>query len=192
MSLRYALLALLTAQPLTGYDAAKHFRSTVGHIWHAPDSQIYPELRRMADEGLVKTQEVPWGPNSTKTQYAVTKKGTTAFRAWMNTPLEYGPVRDQAYMQAGYFEWADEEQVRVQLRNHIAYYEEQVQLWTAVRATIVDGSAPLIAARLEAAPPDEHERIIAFKAFAYDGLIRRGKGEIAWARSGLKLLERLR
>ena len=51
VSLRSALLALLSSGPLTGYDVVKQFSSSVGHVWHAPDSQIYPELRKMHAEG---------------------------------------------------------------------------------------------------------------------------------------------
>jgi PadR family transcriptional regulator, regulatory protein AphA len=40
MSLRNALLALLVVEPMTGYDLAKRFGSSVGNVWHAPDSQI--------------------------------------------------------------------------------------------------------------------------------------------------------
>jgi len=58
MSLRHALLALVSGGPLTGYDAVKHFRSSVGHLWHAPDSQIYPELRRMQAEGELSDEEL--------------------------------------------------------------------------------------------------------------------------------------
>ena len=54
MSLRHALLALLSAHPMTGYDVAKRFDGSVGFMWQAPHSQIYPELRRMEDAGLVK------------------------------------------------------------------------------------------------------------------------------------------
>ena len=42
MSLRYALLAILRVGPLSGYDLQKQFTQSVGHVWHAPDSQIYP------------------------------------------------------------------------------------------------------------------------------------------------------
>jgi PadR family transcriptional regulator AphA len=54
MSLRYALLALLRVGPLSGYDLQKQFSLSVGHVWHAPDSQIYPELRKMEAAGLVE------------------------------------------------------------------------------------------------------------------------------------------
>ena len=47
MSLRYALLAILRVGPLSGYDLQKQFHQSVGHVWHAPDSQIYPELRKI-------------------------------------------------------------------------------------------------------------------------------------------------
>ena len=57
MSLRYALLALLRVGPQSGYDLQKQFSLSVGHVWHAPDSQIYPELRKMESEGLVEGED---------------------------------------------------------------------------------------------------------------------------------------
>ena len=61
MSLRYALLAVLTARPMTGYDLARTFHASVGHVWNAPNSQIYPELHRMENDGLIAGEDVPWG-----------------------------------------------------------------------------------------------------------------------------------
>ncbi|OSM42739.1 PadR family transcriptional regulator [Nesterenkonia sp. PF2B19] len=191
MSLRAALLALLTAEPLTGYEAAKRFDSSVGHVWNAPDSQIYPELRRMEKEGLVDGVQVPWGPNSTKTRYYITEDGERAFRDWMDTPLDYGPLRDAAHMQAAYFEWADAERTRDHLRRHIAFYSGMLDRWRAAREEILDHSQRTIAARLEKFPPESHERIVAYKAFAYEGLIARGEAEAAWARRGLELIDSL-
>ncbi|HXR45767.1 MAG TPA: PadR family transcriptional regulator, partial [Pseudolysinimonas sp.] len=96
MSLRYALLALLTARSMTGYDLAKSFHSSVGHVWHAPDSQIYPELRRMEGEGLLEGTSTQRGTRS-KTEYSITPEGIAAFRSWMAEPLSYAPERDPAH-----------------------------------------------------------------------------------------------
>ncbi len=191
MSLRHALLAMLTAEPITGYDAAKRFEASVGHVWHAPDSQIYPELRRMEKDGLVVGEQVRWGPRSTKTQYSITDEGVAALREWMNSSLDYQPVRDPVHMQAAYYEWADPDRARDHLRRHIAHYREQVDRWTAMRESIVDATHPSIAKRLEKFPAEDHERIIAYKAFAYEGLIDRGLSEIAWAEKGLDLIDKL-
>ena len=80
MNLRFAILATLSAGPRTGYDLTQRFDSTVGHIWHAPHSQIYPELRRMEQAGLVAADEVPRGPRGTKRRYRLTEDGLRELR----------------------------------------------------------------------------------------------------------------
>ena len=190
MSLRHALLAVLTAQPMTGYDAAKAFHSSVGHVWHAPDSQIYPALRAMESEGWVAGTAVPWGTNSTKTEYSITESGLSEFRRWMSEPLNYQPQRDPAHLRAAYFEWADPATVSAQLRAHIKHFEDQRTQWQLQLKQILNLSHPLVARRIELYPADA-ERLVAYKAFSYEGLIAIATTEINWATSGLRLVERL-
>ncbi len=191
MSLRYALLALLTAQPMTGYDLAKAFHVSVGHVWHAPDSQIYPELKRMHADGLVDAESVPWGAASTKTRYAITDAGVAAFSRWMDDPVEYARERDPLHLRAAYFEWADPDSARARLRDHIAHYEQQRAQWQAQLDAIRDRTHPILAARLRADERHDADAIVAFKEFTYEGFIERADHEIAWARRGLALLDGL-
>ena len=86
MSLRYALLAILRVGPLSGYDLAKQFAQSVGHVWHAPDSQIYPELRKMEAEGLVEGEQQARGERGHRRLYHVTPAGDAAFTTWMAAP----------------------------------------------------------------------------------------------------------
>ena len=79
MSLRYALLALLRVGPMSGYDLQKQFSQSVGHVWYAPDSQIYPELRRMEADGLVEAEEQPRGERATRRLYHATDAGDRKF-----------------------------------------------------------------------------------------------------------------
>ena len=75
---------------MTGYDLAKAFHSSVGYVWHAPNSsQIYPELRKMEGDRLIVGETATWGTRGTKTRYEVTPAGIQAFREWMATPMEY-------------------------------------------------------------------------------------------------------
>ncbi|MGW6655539.1 PadR family transcriptional regulator [Rhodococcus sp. NPDC055024] len=191
MSLRYALLALLTAEPLTGYDAAKRFSGSVGHVWHAPDSQIYPELRRMEQHGLVEGKLVPWGPKSTKKQYSITDEGIEAFREWMRTPIEYAPARNVHHLQAAYFEWTDSDQARAHLRHHIEYHTAQLAQWKVILGSVLDRTNATMIKRIEKYSSDEHERIVAFKAFAYEGMISLAQAEIDWALKGLDLIDEM-
>ena len=190
MSLRYALLALLTAQPMTGYDLAKSFHSSVGHVWHAPDSQIYPELRRMEAEGLLTGESSPRGTR-TKTEYAITEAGIAALRAWMAEPLAYAPERDPAHLRAAYFEWTDAEHATQHLKAHREHFRDMRRQWQGQLDSIRDHTHPIVKQRMIVFPQSEWERIVRFKAFAYEGLVARADQEIRWAEQGLRLIKEL-
>ncbi|MBN9196079.1 MAG: PadR family transcriptional regulator, partial [Microbacterium sp.] len=104
MSLRYALLAILRVGPLSGYDLQKQFSQSVGHVWHAPDSQIYPELRKMETLGLIEGEEQTRGARGTRRVYHVTEAGDASYREWMQSPIDYLRVRDPAHLRAAYLE----------------------------------------------------------------------------------------
>ncbi|TFD86201.1 PadR family transcriptional regulator [Cryobacterium serini] len=191
MSLRHALLALLTVEPMTGYDLSKAFQASVSHVWHAPDSQIYPELRRMEADGLLIGAEVPWGPRGKKREYHVTTAGLDAFRAWMNEPLSYTRERDPAHLKAAYLEWAEPDAARAALHAHIANFDEQRVEWLEKVREIDTGTSAMLEKRLVHAPASEHASIRAYKRYTYEGLIARAEHEIQWAERGLALIDEL-
>ncbi|MFH8805400.1 PadR family transcriptional regulator [Streptomyces sp. NPDC017936] len=191
MSLRYALIALLTGRPMTGYDISKSFSRSVAHVWHAPDSQIYPELKRMERDGLLAAVEVPWGTKGKKKEYHVTDAGLADFRMWVESPLQPQRQRDPAYLKAAYFEFADPASVREQLRQHQTYWEEQLGMLEATRATLLDHTHVTLAARLAKLSEREGERAVRFKVYAYDGLIARVRTELAWIADGFALLDEI-
>jgi len=191
MSLRHALLSLLTVEPMTGYDLYKVFESSVGHVWHAPDSQIYPELKRMESEGLVTGEDIPWGQRGKKRQYTITEEGVAHFRGWISTPLEYARTRDPAHLKAAYLEWADPEAAREQMRGHIAHHQALLRQWQERIYELEHDTNPMLTKRLKITPPEKHEATIAYKHFTYEGLIARAEAEIRWATRGLELIDRL-
>lgn len=191
MSLRYALLALLRVGPLSGYELQKQFAMSVGHVWHAPDSQIYPELRKMEAEGLIEGEEQPRGQRATRRVYHVTDAGNRAFLDWMQTPLEYARVRDPAHLRAAYLEAASPAAAREFFRGHIAQWEAELAQWEGELVRIAQTANPMLVRRLAVTEPEDRERTIAFKRFTYEGLVERARIEIAWARRGLQLIDEL-
>ncbi|MBA3280468.1 MAG: PadR family transcriptional regulator [Geodermatophilaceae bacterium] len=81
----YAVLGLLTfGRELSGYELKQWADSTLRFYWTAPAmSQIYTELKRLAERGLVLAREVDGGPSRTTTRYRVSAKGTRALRRWL-------------------------------------------------------------------------------------------------------------
>jgi DNA-binding PadR family transcriptional regulator len=89
MSLRHALLGMLATRPGTGYDLTQRFEQSLGNAWHASHSQIYPELARLTDAGLVEV--VGEGARRSRT-YGLTPAGHEEIRRWL---LESEPNRAQ-------------------------------------------------------------------------------------------------
>ena len=50
MSLRHAMLGLLTLAPSNGYELTRRFDQSLRNAWHASHSQIYPELAKLEQE----------------------------------------------------------------------------------------------------------------------------------------------
>lgn len=191
MSLRYAILALLAVQPMTGYDLRRRFASSVGHVWHAPDSQIYPELKKMEHAGLLSSTSVVRGEHGSKRWYRITDDGTAEFRRWMNEPVVYRRVRDPAHLKASYLEWAEPDAARAMFRAHIEHFTGELEQWLQQAREIDGGASEMLSSRLEVTPANRRARTIAFKKHTYAGLIARAEQEISWAREGLALVDAL-
>lgn len=82
MSLRYALLGLLSAKPASGYDLLGRFKESLANVWPATQSQIYTELTKLADDGLIAVSDE--GPRGRK-EYTITEVGHEKLRTWMET-----------------------------------------------------------------------------------------------------------
>jgi len=191
MSLRFALLAVLSAEPMTGYDLMRFFDDSVAFIWHAPHTNIYPELRRMEAEGLLEAEELPRGQRGTKRLYRITEPGLEFLREQTQRVTEPTRERDPYRLQAAYFEWATPATVREQLRVHLEHFTRWRTAWEEHIEQLHAHRVRLLRERLDHAPEEEHEAIVAFKVFAYRGMAERARMEIEWARVGLELVDRL-
>jgi PadR family transcriptional regulator, regulatory protein AphA len=118
MSLRYALLGALADQPRTGYALLKHFEQSLAYAWPASHSQIYPELARLLDEGLI--EQTGSGARNSKT-YALTDAGLEAIRHWLRSTTPERRVRNDAALRT-FFLWVLEpEEAVAQLEREREY-----------------------------------------------------------------------
>jgi DNA-binding PadR family transcriptional regulator len=191
LSLRHALLGVLKDKPLTGYDLVRHFQGTVGFLWSAPQSQIYPELRRMEGEGLIRAQVAPRGQRAQKRIYSVTDAGMSELRRWASDFMPLPAQRDPVMLKAAFFDLAPLESVREQLRAHIAQFQWRMEQWQARADAIRERRAELVEVWLGRQPVEEHETILQLKIHALEGLMSRARSEIAWARQGLTLCDEI-
>ncbi|TDQ41617.1 PadR family transcriptional regulator [Aureibacillus halotolerans] len=83
MSLRYAILGLLSKEPATGYSVTREFKYRITHFWSAHHTQIYRELVKMEAEGLVRSKTIRQSDFPDKKVYAVEEKGMTLLLHWL-------------------------------------------------------------------------------------------------------------
>jgi len=97
MSLRSAILGLLTREPMNGYAIKTLFDEAISFIWQAELSQIYRELDAMEKEGLVTSAIEQQHDRPNKRVYSITEPGRTWFMEWLTAAPEQflGPKRDE-------------------------------------------------------------------------------------------------
>ena len=96
---RYAVLGILTFGPLSGYDIRKVFQLGPGHFWRESYGQIYPILRKLLAESLVKQHIEQHDGRPPRKVYALTAEGREALRDWLPVTPERQPPRNELLLK---------------------------------------------------------------------------------------------
>jgi DNA-binding PadR family transcriptional regulator len=191
MSLRHALLAILAVEPLTGYDLTKYFDRSAANVWHAPHSQIYPELRKLESAGLVTAESEARGDHGVKRTYSITDAGLDVLVEWVEEATPPAPERDDFHLKATYLEFGSFANARRQFEAHLEYHEELRRRWDVHAQVLEQRATALMRRRLEVMPEELHEALVAYKVHVYRGLAERARHEARWARQGIALVDAL-
>ena len=133
-TLSYAILGLLAREPLSGYEIAQRMKEPIGFFWHAGHSQIYPELARMEQDGLVTHQIVEQHDRPDKKVYTVTEAGREAVRRWVTEPAPVPVARDVLVLKAYSLWLADPTSAAALFREHERRHREQLAASEALHA----------------------------------------------------------
>ncbi|MFE6687754.1 PadR family transcriptional regulator [Streptomyces sp. NPDC057743] len=96
MSLRHAVLGLLSESPASGYDLMKLFNASLSSVWPATQSQVYGELNKLTTAGLVEV--TAHGPRGRK-EYAITDDGLAELRHWLTDVTPTGVQRHDGLLR---------------------------------------------------------------------------------------------
>ncbi len=125
-TLGYALLGLLAREALSGYDLTRRTRERLGFFWEARHSQIYPELARLEEEGVVVYEVVEQQNRPDKKVYTITGAGLDALREWIVEPPGPRPVRDELVLKTYSLWLADPEGALALFKEQERRHEEQL------------------------------------------------------------------
>jgi DNA-binding PadR family transcriptional regulator len=131
MALAESILVCLTDAPMTGYDLGKAFQTSIGFFWAATHQQIYRELAKLRDKGLVQVQEVIQSGKPNRLVYSITADGRAHLRAWSMRASDPPSIKDDMLVRFYALDHVDvpalREQVALRLDHHrgrVARYEK--------------------------------------------------------------------
>ena len=88
MSLKYALLGLLSEKPKYGYEIKQQFEGALGNVWSVSYGQLYPTLRRLSEVGWVTKKTAPGKKAAEKNIYSITEKGKKRLDDWRGKGID--------------------------------------------------------------------------------------------------------
>src|SRR5476651_1388259 len=94
MSVRHALLALLSEGPKYGLQLRQDFEARTGDVWPLNVGQVYTTLQRLERDGLVVSD----GPadDGPQKHFRLTDDGAVELTTWLRTPPDLSePPRDE-------------------------------------------------------------------------------------------------
>ena len=124
-STAYVILGLLRIQPMSGYEIKAFVDRSTRFFWAASYGQIYPELRRLAEAGLIEGSSKPSGGRK-RTEYRLTPAGRKELREWLRIPPEVYETRDEGLLKL-FFADADPASGATAVRAKRAYHAEKLE-----------------------------------------------------------------
>jgi DNA-binding PadR family transcriptional regulator len=95
----YVILGLLALGAHSGYDIKQLADMSTRHFWATSYGQIYPELRRLSEAGLIKSEDASKGTRQ-RTLYHLTTKGRQALHAWVaDGTVQPVEIRDEMLLK---------------------------------------------------------------------------------------------
>ena len=85
---------MVSREPRSGYEIKALVDDTTRFFWAASYGQIYPELKRLSELGLVEGIDAPRGGRR-RTVYAITADGEEELRSWLRQPPTTYEMREE-------------------------------------------------------------------------------------------------
>lgn len=130
---------------MTGFELMNSIEDIIGDFWHVTKSQIYRELKLLAEHRLVETLET--GARD-KQPYAITDEGRAAFRAWIRQKPTPPIMRMPIVLEVFFGGEVPFEELRAHIAEMRAHHAERLRVYESFVPEAPKGTWPHEALRL--------------------------------------------
>jgi DNA-binding PadR family transcriptional regulator len=132
-----SVLGFLLHEPMTGWDVAAKIEEIIGDFWNVTRSQIYRELKLLAEHGLVTSLKT--GPRD-RQPYRVTDAGRKAFHRWISERPGPPNMRLPLVLQVFFADAVDPAVLRGSLDALRAYHVARLEAYRGFEAIVEAGT----------------------------------------------------
>jgi DNA-binding PadR family transcriptional regulator len=132
VSVRHALLAMLSERPKYGLQPRQEFEARTGEVWPLNIGQVYSTPQRLERDGLVVSDDgAPDGPQK---GFRITPAGERELAEWLRTPPDLSlPPRDELVIKILVAWQLPGVDVHDVIQTHRRYLVELMQQWTRLK-----------------------------------------------------------
>lgn len=94
-----ALLALIAAEPRSGYDISQAVDRQLSHFWNESFGNIYPRLKRLHESGLLTRDTQRQEGHPERHVYTITDEGREALHSWFHDAIQPQPPRNELLLK---------------------------------------------------------------------------------------------
>ncbi|MDO0929079.1 PadR family transcriptional regulator [Streptomyces sp. TG1A-8] len=140
MSLKYAVLAALLEGEASGYELSKLFDVSLANFWPATPQQLYRELERLAQDGLVEARTVQQERRPTKRMFTLTETGRAQLRDFSAAPPRRPTaVRDELLIKIQAMDGGDPRVTRALIEERRGWARGKLDRYERVRERLLGG-----------------------------------------------------
>lgn len=139
MALKNAILAALLDGEASGYDLAKEFDASVANFWMATPQQLYRELDKLEDAGLVSATVVEQERRPNKRVFRLTTRGAETLAAFTRRHPKPTAIRDELMVQVQAVDHGDAAAVRAVLQERLERARGKLDRYQRLQARLLDG-----------------------------------------------------
>jgi DNA-binding PadR family transcriptional regulator len=117
-TLRYIILGLLWARPMSGYDIKQAFDRALASYWNAGNSQIYTTLKHLSQAGLVESEVIVQTARPNRKMYHLTAAGKIELDKWLQEEVPERFSKDEFLTKLFFCGEISDEVALIHLRAH--------------------------------------------------------------------------
>lgn len=139
---KYAVLGLLTIEPLSGYEIKKMIQDSLAYFWSESNGQLYPTLNQLLKENWIVLSDNQSTSKKKSNRYEITEAGRVELQKWMCQEEEEKSIhRDENLLKLFFGSNISKKECIQRLKNRQKRLQEKLKEYRAIENKLRKDSA---------------------------------------------------